>query len=592
MLSLLVESAVRSIALALAVWLGLWAIRVRHPRLKSMAWTIVLTAGLFMPIAMQWQAVQIAAPRRITQAAPILARPVIHTAMSKRKVAPGDQGVSIGWTGLAQGTYLAVTALLLARIVTGLFLTARISRRARRVQEAWTAAFNIRETTELTSPATFGTCILLPIEWREWDRTKRNAVLAHEREHVRWSDFYVLLASRVHNAIFWFSPLSWCLHKQLVSLAEAASDDAALESAEPPVYAEILLHFADRPRRASVSVAMARVATLSRRIERILLRTELPGKAGWGRYAALGTCITIAAFLAAGCSLQARSSPSETGFWWQTSSSSTAPTVNASTVSLSPAAKSAPYAIVSGDSLTMSGSMQDAEQARSLRNKIHGEYLWFLRDGKAYFITDAGTLERAKALFRPQEELGRKQAELGAKQAALGEQQALLGQQQAGVAVRMPDLTPDFEDVQTRLKELEKEIPATDLRERERRIRQLEDELKAQKEKSVSQDQLGEYQRLMSELQSQIGNREEQRAEVESKISELQGRLGELQSQAGEEQSRLGAQQAALGQQQARLGAEQAKLGRDQQRLSEIASRQMYQLLDECLKNGLAKLVP
>ncbi|HEY7303713.1 MAG TPA: M56 family metallopeptidase [Bryobacteraceae bacterium] len=592
MLSLLVESALRSIALALAVWLGLWVIRVRHPRLKSMAWTLVLGAALLMPLAMQWHTIEIATPQRMARAAPVPAGPSVNGA--SLIIAPDvrDHQTVIDWAALARNTYLAIAILLLTRIVTGLFFTARIWRRARPVRETWASGFNIRETTELTSPATFGACILLPIEWREWDRTKRDAVLAHERAHVTWSDFYVQLASRMHNAIFWFSPLSWWLHKQLVSIAEAASDDAALESADPPVYAEILLYFANRPQRASLSVAMARLATLSRRIERILLRTELPGKAGWARYALVAACITIAAFLAAGCSLQARPSPSEAGFWWQTESHDDVPSGATNTIQLPQGSKGEPYAIVSGDSLTMSGAMQDAEQARALRSKIHGEYVWFLHDGKAFFVTDAATIERAKALFRPQEELGRKQAELGAKQAALGEQQARLGQQQAGVAIRMPDLTRDFEDVQARIRELEKEIPATDLREQEQRIRQLEDELKAQKEKSVSQDQLGEYQRLMGELQSQVGNKEEQRAEVESRISELQGRLGELQSQAGEEQSRLGAQQAALGEQQAKLGAEQAKLGREQQRLSEVASRQMHQLLSESLKNGFAKAVP
>jgi hypothetical protein len=592
MLGILVESAVRSLALAAAVWFGLWLVRAQHARLQSMAWTLVLGAALVMPLTMQWHILEITAPQRLGQAAPKLRMPLPSSPTVERLMTsgkPNDRRRVIDWAALAQNGYLAVTILLLGRVLTGLLLTARIWRRARPVHEEWAAGSNIRETDELAAPAAIGGCILIPSEWREWEETKLKAVAAHERAHVKWADFYVQLASRIHSAIFWFSPLPWWLHKQLVAFAEAGSDDTALENADSGAYAEILLYFGQRPQRVSGAVAMARPATVSRRIERILFRTEVPGKPGWVRYSLAATCIAALAFLAAGSSLQARSSASEAGFWRQ---SADAASGNGSTVWTSQESKGEPYVIVSGNSLTMSGSPQEAEQARTLRGKIRGEYVWFLHDGKAYVITDAATLERARVLFKPQEELGRQQAALGAQQAALGEQQARLGQQQAGVTIRMPDLSGDIADVQARIQELEKEMPATDLREREQRVRSLEDELKNVKEKDVTQSQLGEYQSLMAELQSHLGGREEARAEVESRISELQGRLGELQSQAGEAQARLGAQQAALGEQQAKLGAQQAKLGREQQRQGEIASRQMHQILSEALKNGVAKPAP
>ena len=595
MMGLLAESALRSLALATAVWFGLRLVRARHSRLQSTAWALVLAAALAMPLSMQWHTLKFTAPERLAKAAPRLNAPALSNSAGNGLPAGGKQRAGttqrdvIDWATLAENAYLAVTILLLGRLLTGLLLTARIWRRARPVHEAWAAGSNIRETDELAAPAAIGGCILIPAGWREWEETKLRAVAAHERAHVTWADFYVQLASRIHSAIFWFSPLPWWLHKQLVSLAEAASDDAVLENADSSSYAEILLYFGRRAQRITGAVAMARPATLSRRIERILFRTDVPAKAGWLRYSLVATCIAALAFVTAGSSLQARSSPSETGFWWQ---SADAASGNGSTVWTSQESKGEPYVIVSGDSLTMSGSMQEAEQARTLRGKIRGEYLWFLHDGKAYVVTDAATLERAKVLFRPQEELGRQQAALGAQQAALGEQQARLGQQQAGVTVRMPDLSGDFEEVVARIKELEKEMPATDLREQEQRVRSLEDELKNLNEKNVSHDQLGEYQRLIGELQSNIGGREAARAELESRIGELQGRLGELQSQAGEQQARLGAQQAALGDQQAKLGAQQAKLGHEQQRLGEAASRQMHQILSEALKNGLAKPAP
>jgi hypothetical protein len=52
MLDLLLESALRSLALGVAVWLGLTLLRVRNPRAHLTAWTVVLVASLAMPVLM------------------------------------------------------------------------------------------------------------------------------------------------------------------------------------------------------------------------------------------------------------------------------------------------------------------------------------------------------------------------------------------------------------------------------------------------------------------------------------------------------------------------------------------------------------
>ena len=55
--------------------------------------------------------------------------------------------------------------------------------------------------------------------------------------------------------------------------------------ADRPSYAEILLDFASRPQPATEAVAMARMSTVSRRVERILSDYRLPANAGWKQYA-------------------------------------------------------------------------------------------------------------------------------------------------------------------------------------------------------------------------------------------------------------------------------------------------------------------
>ncbi len=49
MLTLVMESAVRSLALGLVVWVALKAFRIRNPHTQAAAWTLVLVAALSMP---------------------------------------------------------------------------------------------------------------------------------------------------------------------------------------------------------------------------------------------------------------------------------------------------------------------------------------------------------------------------------------------------------------------------------------------------------------------------------------------------------------------------------------------------------------
>lgn len=204
------------------------------------------------------------------------------------------------------------------------------------------------------------------------------------------------------------------------------------------------------------------------------------------------------------------------------------------------------FVIVSGksDVLTMSGSTQDARHVEKLKKQIAGDFIWFQRDEKSYIIRDQATIDRARKLWAPQEELGKKQEELGEQQEALGKQQEELGSKMEQVKVKVPDITADLDALKAKLQKLGS---------------------------SATMEQIGD-------LQSEIG--------------ELQSKIGEIQSQAGEQQSKLGEAQGELGEKQGKLGELQGELGRQQGELAEKASRQMKGLLDEALKKGTAQPEP
>ena len=306
MLALLLESALRSFLLGAAVWLGLSLLRVRNPHVQMTAWTLVLVASLAMPALMRlvtvtipaappaplaqiiWPAPAISPPT--IEGSPQAARPVFSEPRAAEKAAPAPHEPAIevvarhavDWRAVATAVYLFVGAMLLARLIIGVVLTWRLARAARPVRATWAAGVDVRVSDIVGVPVTFGSTVLLPAEYIGWNTAKRRAVLTHERAHVAHADFYVLLLAAINRTVFWFNPFAWWQFARLAELAEIISDDAAVEALEDrPSYAGILLDVARRRQRVPAALAMARPATVRRRVERILAAREPPARADW-----------------------------------------------------------------------------------------------------------------------------------------------------------------------------------------------------------------------------------------------------------------------------------------------------------------------
>ncbi len=202
------------------------------------------------------------------------------------------------------------------------------------------------------------------------------------------------------------------------------------------------------------------------------------------------------------------------------------------------------YVIVTKDpdSITMSGDRADAEHAKALRSKIPGEFIWFQNDDKNYVISDQATVDRAKALWAPQEKLSRQQEELGKQQEALGQQQDEAARKMEEMKLKIPDLTAEMQKLESDMRQL-----------------------------SANGGTMGELGNLQGEL------------------GELQSRIGEVQSGAGRKQGSFGRQQDELGRKMGELGRQQGELGRQQATMAREASRQMQQLLDDAVAHGFAK---
>lgn len=599
----LATAAVRALALGGVAGLGLATFRVKTTSVGLFTWTAVLYAALAMPLLermlpplpiptpafLQYRAQQPTANEvKVSQTIAVVPIDLNSTPRKQATLAAVGPAAStrferstIRWNVVVAEVYLAMAFFLLARLFVGLAFGRRLRRSSQMIGETRiTVRFASRaqatglsfipqaaESEFISVPVTMGVLrpvVLLPTTWRDWDDAKLDAVITHEVSHVARRDTLTQRLSLLHCTIFWFSPLAWWLDRHLADLVEQASDEAALAcGAERKAYAKTLLGFFEALQGAPSrvwwqGVSMASAGRAEQRVERILA-----WKGAVTMSLKKSVAVAIVALAVPVVYLTASAHPADRNADPQSSKSvevaqdQTAPPLpRASHAARAPKKSSnhsfysygndegQRFVIVSGksDSLTMSGTQEDAEQVEELRKKIQGDFIWFRRDGKSYIIRDQATIDHAKAFWAPQEELGKKQEELGEQQEALGKQQEELGAKMEQIHVKVPDLTKEIEKLQAELKQLNS---------------------------SATVEQIGQ---------------------IQSEIGALQSKIGDIQSQAGDQQSKLGDEMSLLGEKQGRLGEQQGKLGSQQGELAQQASRQMKQLLDESITKGTAQL--
>ena len=192
------------------------------------------------------------------------------------------ESVSIGPVSVSlPGVFLAVWATGVLVMLTKLVIDIRAARglarsgvqagrravvQLRRAGEAIgvTSLPEVRETTALATAALVGFCrpvLLIPVQAQEWSDEELFGVLCHELEHVRRTDWLLMMVERMASAIFWINPLVHLMIRQAGAAREMAADEAALRAGTPAlVYAGRLIAVARQLHQSpklAVSVAFA-----------------------------------------------------------------------------------------------------------------------------------------------------------------------------------------------------------------------------------------------------------------------------------------------------------------------------------------------
>jgi beta-lactamase regulating signal transducer with metallopeptidase domain len=633
-LSSLLEAALRTLLVALAVGAGLRLLRVSNVLAQKKAWCLVLAAAIAMPLLMRWQWLSVSASIRVpapswgqsansrpveTASAPISVPsqtaltnfdlaplPAIHSVAPDSPPSAGSASTNstqskprlMQIATLLWFCYFGVGVLLLARLLYGLIATARLWITAEPVRLAansdLAAGMRLRSSRRIVSPVALATGVVLPAEYLEWDRQKLRIVLAHERAHLRQGDFFLQILAGLHAALFWFSPLSWWLKRKLSDLGEAVSDHAGLEAAvSRSSYAQILLEFAALPRPAlrpyPLGVAMtSHTSSLSDRIERFLDESRFhQAFAGSRRRALLALLlvpIAIFAFTAL-IRVEAAAAPQET----QISGQST-PEIAPPPPPPSPAPAPPLPPQLSQEQLPPPPPPPPGFEGH--HHMSYGPGYSYSYNGDSYaLVTGPSDRLTFSGDWNPDT-----RAEIDkARKLAHGE---FLWFKQNGKAYFFDDpaVMAQLDAMYKPMEALGKQQEELGRKQKELG-KQMEEVGRKMKEATIPtpdmSKEIGDLEKQMAKLRLMQGKTmtTEEWADFQSKLGNLQGKLGAIQGDIGAKQGAFGGEMGKLGGQMGELGGKQGELGAEQGRLAEEADRKIKAIIDKALKEGTARPV-
>lgn len=709
----LVDAAARSLLFAAAVGLGLWALRMRNVVAQKAAWILVLAASLAMPLVAQWAAHLSWLPDRdtfvlsgrvltSTTHSPMHAPPISITAKAyvtrQYDAEPQKPGVTDSSTAVTPGTgrfpapaiahvnpetevpqpaavsaaspfadfsavqtllllYIATCGVLLFRLVYGAWTAARLWRRAEPVQleESRLAGIAVRSSSQIPSPVTVGSGIVLPAGFASWDAEKLGIVLAHEGSHVRQRDFALQLAASLYAIVFWFSPLGWWLKRKLSRLSETISDGAAVHhAASHASYAQVLLEFAAMPRPIPIGVAMAHRGHLRSRIEDLLNENNFRQAFSGGRARAAAAVLLVPVALFAATAMvrvhaaaqqqrtpatapdpaqapqiapQPAAAPQAAGSVAPAAPAtapsgptppaltsdddqviSVAPGTSASTLGAQAPGPSGsvlvvpprggPYPIVIPDAKMLGREAQalamlQAQKARLMALDSAAFRYGFGDDGNTYaYVTGDGD----KGIHYSGSWFDNSRDQIDkARKVAHGD---FLWFQRDGKSyvIDDPALLATIKPMQDKMDALGKQQEGLgkqqeELGKQQEALGQQMEQIKVPTPDMKSE--LDKLQAVQAKLSAIQGKdaSQEQLAEIEGQLADIQGKIGALQGDMGGRMGDLGGKQGELGAQQGKLGAEQGRLGAEQGRIAREMDGKILSMIDEGLKDGKARPV-
>ena len=411
------------------------------------------------------------------------------------------------------------------------------------------------------------------------------ALLAHELAHIRRHDYLVNLLQNAVEALLFYHPVTWWLSRRIRIEREQIADRLAAEVTGAPrrlafALSELSeLSALDRIRPSLHLAQAAHGGQLMSRIELLVRPARHPHTGARIVFPLLGlvaACIASYAYAQIG-------KPDPVAKPGSDAMQASRPDRNAARDS---------FAVVrKGDSgITTWGPDGDENMAslQAARRSPGGDFLWFMRAGRAYVVTDPALFDRARQAWRESDALGQQMEVLGSQMDVHGKKMEALGRRMEQLTPQPPSSTEarkamhDVEALAGQQQALARQQQA--LAERQREAARGDGDADAAAQQRLAKDMqtlaakqqaLADQQRRLQEQQASVMKLEAERLEAQHRPLEALGREMELASKPMEA-----------------LGKQMEALGRKHEVAAEQAARELSKLISEALDRNLAKPVP
>lgn len=408
------------------------------------------------------------------------------------------------------------------------------------------------------------------------------ALLAHELAHIRRHDYLINLLQNAVEALLFYHPVTWWLSHRIRIEREQIADQLAAEVACAPRRLALALSELADLQRTGPPLHLAQAAgggLLLSRIEQLVRPSQRAHPSARIVFPLLGLAAAcIASYSYAQIGKRAPDAMPGTH------------SMQASRTDRSSARDS--FAVVrKGDAgITTWGPDGDENMAslQTARRALGGDFLWFVRAGRAYVVTDPALVDRARQAWRETDALD-------GQMAALSRRMEVHNTKMEALRRRMETLSEDSEPSPAARKAL-REMEALAARQQE--LAEQQQKLTQQQQEATQDDVADDaaaQQRLAKQMQA-LALKQETLAQEQARLNEQQSRLmvaenKRLQAQHRPTQAMAREMELASKPMNA-LGKQMDVLGRKHETAAEQGERAMRTLLSEALARNLAKPVP
>lgn len=433
------------------------------------------------------------------------------------------------------------------------------------------------------------------------------ALIAHELAHVRRHDYLVNLLQGAVETLLFYHPVVWWLSHRIRIERELVADDLAAAALGEPRRLALALSELDRhagARSLAPPTHYAPAAHGGHLMSRIrqLVRPERRAIGSAVALPLIGLAIAGAAFYA-----HAHLAPVQSATAAHVAPPAppsppappppppvpgavlpappvpptppTPPTPPAR-ITIASNADKAGYALVrkGEEGFSMIGNSSDADEVEIARKGMDSDFIWFRRDGKAWVISDADTVARARQAWASTDALGKQMEGLSTRMQPHSDRMEALGKRMESLGAVDAFDTPEARAASEKMQALGEEMGVLGQRQSLLAMKSIKASGAEQERLQREQDQLSRQQQALSEQMDRHA------AVLDAASKRMQAQRAPMDA--------LGREMEDASKPMESIGKEMEALGSRIEREAHIADKQVRQLIDEAYASNRARPAP